>query len=327
MMSRPRPGRSRMFLTLQLAVVLPAAALIAFSVWSLHSIHRDRAVEAAMQRDFSRVLEITEKRLNEKARRMVEEARNNFPCPADSPDKSGQKLNELLKQRPQFAHAFLYWPHKELIVRSQPERMEDPDFHEESVRLANSLGWLTESRIKSLVRELREREKRREEREILLREIKEKEKTDNLYDKELEEIKQQEPVEETPIFNAFQPNETDRAYYESYALMILPGCDDELSFGGIAFDAGYLREKFFPRMLDGILAEEQAGKSGHPVMMLHGRGHNSVVAASKGWTAACRSRNASWKKVSPHFPLSFSPLSCAVPRLPLSAVSSKTPAL
>ena len=283
MMSPPRPGRSRMFLTLQLAVVLPAAALIAFSVWSLHSIHRDRAVEAAMQRDFSRVLEITEKRLNEKARRMVEEARNNFPCPADSPDKSGQKLNELLKQRPQFAHAFLYWPHKELIVRSQPERMEDPDFHEESVRLANTLGWLTESRIKNLVRELREREKRREEREILLREIKEKEKTDNLYDKELEEIKQQEPVEETPIFNAFQPNETDRAYYESYALMILPGCDGELSFGGIAFDAGYLREKFFPRMLDGILAEEQAGKSGHPVMMLHGRGHNSVVAASKGW--------------------------------------------
>jgi len=190
MMSPPRPGRSRMFLTLQLAVVLPAAALIAFSVWSLHSIHRDRAVEAAMQRDFSRVLEITEKRLNEKARRMVEEARNNFPCPADSPDKSGQKLNELLKQRPQFAHAFLYWPHKELIVRSQPERMDDPDFHEESVRLANTLGWLTESRIKNLVRELREREKRREEREILLREIKEKEKTDNLYDKELEEIKQ-----------------------------------------------------------------------------------------------------------------------------------------
>src|SRR5215831_2280767 len=113
MMSR-RPGRSRMFLTLLLAVVLPAAALIGFSLWSLHSIHRDHAVEAAMQRDFSRVLEITEKRLNEKARRTVEEARNSFPCPADSPDEAGQKLRELLKQRPQFALAFLYWPHKEL---------------------------------------------------------------------------------------------------------------------------------------------------------------------------------------------------------------------
>src|SRR5215475_9755113 len=91
MMSRPRPGRSRMFLTLQLAVVLPAAALIAFSVWSLHSIHRDRAVEAAMQRDFSRVLEITEKRLNEKARRMVEEARPGLPCPSEH---AGDKLEE-----------------------------------------------------------------------------------------------------------------------------------------------------------------------------------------------------------------------------------------
>jgi signal transduction histidine kinase len=271
-----------MFLTLQLAVVLPAAALIAFSLWSLHSIHRDRAVEAAMQRDFSRVLEIADKHLNEKARRMVEEARNNFPCPVDSPDEAGQKLSELLKQRPQFAHAFLYWPHKELIVRSQPERMEDQDFQEESVRLENTLSWLTESKIKSVVRELRERAKRKEEREILLREMQEKEKTDNLNDRELEEVKQEEPVEET-MFNAFQPSETDRASYESYALMTLPKCDGELSFGGIAFDAGYLREKFFPRMLDAILSEEQAGKSGHPVMMVHGRGHNSMVAASKGW--------------------------------------------
>jgi signal transduction histidine kinase len=273
-----------MFLTLLLAVVLPAAALIAFSLWSLHSIHRDRAVEAAMQRDFSRVLEITEKRLNEKARRMVEEARNNFPCPADSPDEAAQKLNELLKQRPQFAHAFLYWPHKELIVRSQPDRMEDQDFHEERMRLADSLGWLTESKIKTMVHEFRVREKRKEEREIQLREMEEKEKNGkDLTDKELEEIQQQEPVEEPLIFDAFQPSETDRTYYESYALMTLPKCDGELSFGGIAFDAGYLREKFFPRMLDGILAEEQAGKSGHPAMMLHGRGHNSVVAASKGW--------------------------------------------
>jgi signal transduction histidine kinase len=282
MMSR-RPGRYRMFLTLLLAVVLPAAALIAFSLWSLHSIHRDRAVEAAMQRDFSRVLEIAEKRLNEKARRMVEEARNNFPCPADSPDETGQKLSELLKQRPQFAHAFLYWPHKELIVRSQPDRKEDQDFHEESMRLASSLEWLTESKIKTLVREFREREKRKEEIEIRLREMQEKEKNDkDLNDKELEEVKQ-EPVEEPLIFNAFQPSETNRTYYESYALMTLPQCEGGLSFGGIAFDAGYLREKFFPRMLDGILSEEQAGKSGHPVMMLHGRGHNSVVAASKGW--------------------------------------------
>ena len=269
-----------MLLTLQLAVVLPAAALIVFSVWNLRSIQRDRAVEAAMQRDFIRVLEITEDRLNEKARRLVEEARTGFPCPGDSLDTVEHKLDELLAQRPQFAHAFLYWPRKEMIVRSQPERLEESGFRAESERMQHALGWLTESRAKNTAHELRKREKRKEERELQLRGMHEREKSD----KELAEIEQQEPVEETPIFIAFLPDESDRSQYESYALMNLPKCDDELALGGVAFDARYLREKFFPRMLEGILAEEQSGKSGHPVMMLRsGRGHNSMVAASKGW--------------------------------------------
>jgi len=270
-----------MFLTLQLAVVLPAAALIVFTVWNLRSIQRDRAVEAAMQRDFFRVLEITESRLNEKARRLVEEVRAGFPCPGDSPDTAERKLDELLVQRPHFAHAFLYyWPHKEMVVRSQPERLEDSGFREESERLQHALGWLTESRAKSIWHELRTREKRKEERESRLREMQEREKSD----KEAEEIAQQEPMEETPMFMAFLPDESDRSQYESYALMTLPKCDSEPALGGVAFDARYLREKFFPRMLEGILAEEQSGKSGHPAMMLRsGRGHNNMVAASKGW--------------------------------------------
>src|SRR5262249_6468607 len=158
------PGHSRMLLTLQLAVVLPAAALIVFSVWNLHRIQRDRAVEAAMQRDFSRVLEITEHHLNDKARRFAEEARAGFPCPADSSGQVERKLDELLLQRPQFAHAFLYWPHKGMLVRSQPERMDDPTFREESERMVYALGWLSDSRAKSLTHELRVREKRKKER-------------------------------------------------------------------------------------------------------------------------------------------------------------------
>jgi signal transduction histidine kinase len=264
-----------MLLTLQLAVVLPAAALIVFTVWNLRSIQRDRAVEAAMQRDFFRVLEITENRLNEKARRLVEETRAGFPCPGDSLDVVERKLDELLVQRPQFAHAFLYWPHKDMFVRSQPERMEDSGFREESERMVSALNWITADRAKGIWHELRTREKRKEEREM-----KDREKSD----KEPEEVKQEEPVEETPMFMAFLPDESDKSYYESYALMTLPKCDGEPALGGVAFDARYLREKFFPRMLEGILAEEQSGKSGHPVMMLRsGRGHNHMVAASKGW--------------------------------------------
>lgn len=57
--------RTRLMLTLELAVVLPVAALIALSIHYLWSIQRDRAVEAAIQRDFSQVLAISEKQINE----------------------------------------------------------------------------------------------------------------------------------------------------------------------------------------------------------------------------------------------------------------------
>src|ERR1700680_758284 len=53
-MKRRRPGneRTRLMLTLELAVVLPAAALVILSALHLNDIQRDRGVEAAFQRDF-----------------------------------------------------------------------------------------------------------------------------------------------------------------------------------------------------------------------------------------------------------------------------------
>src|SRR5450432_1818800 len=53
--------RARLILTLELAVVLPAAALVVLSVLHLRSIQRDRQVEAAIQRDFFQVLGYSEK--------------------------------------------------------------------------------------------------------------------------------------------------------------------------------------------------------------------------------------------------------------------------
>src|ERR1700751_1619088 len=53
--------RTRLMLTLELAVVLPAAVLVIWSAWHVKHIQRDRAVEAAIQRDFSHVLTISEK--------------------------------------------------------------------------------------------------------------------------------------------------------------------------------------------------------------------------------------------------------------------------
>ena len=59
--------RTRLMLTLELAVVLPAAALVILSAVHLTEIQRDRGVEAAFQRDFNQVLAISEKHINQKA--------------------------------------------------------------------------------------------------------------------------------------------------------------------------------------------------------------------------------------------------------------------
>ena len=107
-------------LTLELAVVLPVAALIAVSIHYLWSIQRDRAVEAAIQRDFSQVLKISEKQINEKANALVDDVRMDFPgntraCSID--------LDRILAHYPYAAHVYVFYPDGGLTFRSQQERM------------------------------------------------------------------------------------------------------------------------------------------------------------------------------------------------------------
>ncbi len=52
MTTKRRNEKTRLLLTLELAVILPAAALVLVSAWHVLHIQRDRAVEAAIQRDF-----------------------------------------------------------------------------------------------------------------------------------------------------------------------------------------------------------------------------------------------------------------------------------
>ena len=84
--------RTRLLLTLELAVCLPAAALIGVSVWKLKSMKRDKVVEAAIQRDFQQMLKIGEKRVNKRAYAMISEVRADFPGP-DEP--VAQKLDQI----------------------------------------------------------------------------------------------------------------------------------------------------------------------------------------------------------------------------------------
>jgi len=81
---RPMNERTRLMLILQLAVILPAATLVILSARHLQKFQRDRAVEAAIERDFSQVLAISEKQINHKAYGLADDIRSEFPSPGDA---------------------------------------------------------------------------------------------------------------------------------------------------------------------------------------------------------------------------------------------------
>ena len=73
-------------MVLMLAVMLPALALIVFGAVYLRRIQRDKAIEAAFQRDYQHVLAIAEKRIDERAYDGAEETRSKFPD-VDNPEE------------------------------------------------------------------------------------------------------------------------------------------------------------------------------------------------------------------------------------------------
>ena len=137
---RPRNERIRLILTLELAVVLPAAVLVILSAWHLKTIQRDRAVEAAIQRDFSQVLAISEKQINHKAYELVDDVRSEFPMPGNACNIT---MDRILTTHPYVAHLMLYDPEQGFVIRSQPYRIKnDPGFRDEADHMSKMMeGW------------------------------------------------------------------------------------------------------------------------------------------------------------------------------------------
>jgi signal transduction histidine kinase len=244
--------RTRMLLTLELAIVLPATALIAYNIWHLRSIQRDRAVEAAIQRDFSHVLKIAEKRMNTQAYNAVEELRSEFPR---LNDPVAPKLDRILEKHPEVAHLILYDRDGGFVARSQPRRMGDHYFLQECGLLPNYNAWM-----------------KLEGEEILQR------------------IRKLEQKDDTPfIFEDSLPSRGDKVAYENFAIMSLPEWPhDRVALGFIVFESEYLQNHFLPEILNNLLAEEvpdpHAGGNGSPaVMMIHIKKETEPLAASAGW--------------------------------------------
>jgi len=246
--------QSRLVLTLDLAVVTPAAALIVISVMHLKSIQRDRAVEAAIQQDFYQVLAISEKHLNAKTYDMVDLARHEFPRPEEACEES---LEKFIDQHVYAASVFVYTPERGVIFAARQASMRDPDFHSEAEDFEKMAPDWMKVEYHEFVKTFREMES-----------------------------KGKLPA----YFTHDAVKRGDKHEYQSVAVFLLPetpGTDPAL--GGLVIDADYLSGQFFPEMLSSFIsqnyAEAQRDKShyGRAVMMMHLRGEPDPIAKSADW--------------------------------------------
>ena len=236
-------------ITWELAVVLPAAALVVLSAWHLDHLRRDRSVEAAIQRDFNQVLAISEKHINMKAFELADDVRNDFPSPGQA---CSVNLDRLLAAYPYAAHVFIYDPQNGLTFRSQPSRLSDPDFRAEADDLSKMFDtWF---------------------------------KVD--FDEFVEKLGKMEQKGTMYYCDVNWTRRGDKHLYQSAPIFLKT--DEKTGkkvLAGMVFDAEYLRDHFFPQALESVMTRDVGEGQGenHAVMMLHAKGDSTPLAASAGW--------------------------------------------
>ena len=247
-------NRFRLMLTLELAVMLPAAILIYVNFKYLKSFEHNKVLEATIQRDFQYMLAISEKRINEKIYTMTEEVRNLFPSPESETELDKErKLDLILSKRPWLAHVFLYDSKKGFLFRSQPQQLGDKSFCEERERLAGMYqGWFgMQARML------------------------------------LDDMQQKNP----PITCYSEHARRAGGYvYMMSALFSLPQLSrDREVLGGAVYDFNYLKQTFFPEMLEELVTHKLNGEGGKQLAMMiysgkyEGELKDRLLAASAGW--------------------------------------------
>src|SRR6267142_3028283 len=101
-------NRYRLVITLGLAVLLPAAALIYVNFSQLRSFQRDKVLEATIKRDFQEFLAISEKKMNKAIYAKVDQTRDLFPTANADESEKEQKLDEILSRYSCLTHAFIF---------------------------------------------------------------------------------------------------------------------------------------------------------------------------------------------------------------------------
>jgi signal transduction histidine kinase len=245
-------NRFRLMLTLGLAVLLPAAALIYVNFSQLRTFERDKVLEAAIHRDFQEMLAITEKKINKKAYAMAEEARDQFPSPDADPPEKEKKLDLILAKSPWMVHAFLF-DEKGLVLRSQPEQMSDKYVREEHERMAESFhGWFGM------------------EGKMLVEGLHKKSRPINLYSE--------------------RTKRAGADAYIATAYFVLPQLStDRVVMGGVIFDPCYLKGTLFPQSLEEQVNQKSTDQSGNQLAMMIYPADTEMgkdlkpLAATAGW--------------------------------------------
>ena len=265
--------RKRLMLTLELAVILPVAVLILLSVNHLKHIERDKAVAAAIQRDFSQVLAISEKQINAKAYDLIDDVRMQFP---EREQACNGSLDKLLTTHPYAAHVFVYDPESGWMFRSQPSRLKEPEFQEEGERfLEMAKGWMP-----------------------------------GYYEELVPSLKKKEAHSSAPyIFDSNWSTRGDKHLYQSIAMFLVPGEDkDKPAVAGVIFDAEYLRDHFLPEALDDVMSHnvtESEGNVNRAVMMIHSKMESSPLVASAGWDGGEPEVERNWEGAFPGLTLAI----------------------
>lgn len=246
--------RTRTLLTLELAIVLPAAALMAFSIWNLKHIQRDQAIEAAIQRDFTYVLKIAEKKSWEKASELVAPVRKEYPSPDDGP-KINAQLDRVLSEHPEFAYAVLYDKKNKLMVsRMQPSRDGDDDF---CARMQDEIN-LVQSWVPVEAPTMDEK----------LRMMAEK-------------------GDPSVAFYGEWRLRRNQHVYSNVAYFIPPNVSgDRVSLGVVSFDDDYLQKSFFPAVMKDVLNSKSSAlraDANPPAMMIHSTKDSTPWAVSANW--------------------------------------------
>jgi signal transduction histidine kinase len=160
-------------------------------------------------------------------------------------------MDRILAAHPYIAHIFLYDPDTGTVFRSQPYRLKDSSFHSEAEYMSSMLGGWMQVEYKDELNHLEEMSKN----------------GDHYH-----------------FFPNWAPRGDKRLYQSGAVFLAKDREGGNKAIAGLVFDAEYLRDKFFPEVVDQILShQDEQSEKNHVALMIHPKNDSTPLAASVGW--------------------------------------------